>query len=186
MFKNFSRYLTILFILTAVACNVFANDISMRSYALPYNGSLQLTVPDSWQDQIQQPIDQSPPTIAFTAGDEKAFEILLSPMWAYKEDLKIPDLEDIKIIITLAAEEAHAQAVENSVSINEYTNESNSGYYFSATDKAPKPGEFKYMTQGMLRVGELFLIFRILTNDDSASVVADALTMLGEAVHSQK
>ncbi len=157
----------------------------MRSYALPYYGSLQLNVPDSWRDQIQQPLNQHPPTIAFTASDEKSFEILLSPMWSYKEDLKMPSLEDIKILITLAAEEAQAQAVKNSVSINQYQNESNSGYYFSATDKAPKPGEFKYMTQGMLRVGELFLIFRILTNDDSASIVADALTMLGEAVHIQ-
>ncbi|HEY7676568.1 MAG TPA: hypothetical protein VIG69_05830, partial [Candidatus Methylomirabilis sp.] len=57
------------------------------------------------------------------------------------------------------------------------------GYYFSATDRAPKPGEYKFMTQGMLRVGSLLVTFTILTNDGQGNIVADALAMLRSARH---
>ena len=49
--------------------------------------------------------------------------------------------------------------------------------------KAPKPGEYKYMTQGMLVVRELAVSFTILTNDGQQQVVQDALTMLKSATH---
>ena len=60
------------------------------------------------------------------------------------------------------------------------------GYYFSVTERSPKPGEYKYMTQGMLRVGELVPTFTILTNDGAESVVADSLAMLQGAIHVDK
>jgi hypothetical protein len=33
------------------------------------------------------------------------------------------------------------------------------GFYFFATDRAPGPGEYKYLTQGIVRVGEISLAF---------------------------
>jgi len=52
------------------------------------------------------------------------------------------------------------------------------GYYFSATDRAPNPGEYKYLTQGMLPVGELVVTFTILSNDGGEAAVSAALTLL--------
>jgi hypothetical protein len=53
------------------------------------------------------------------------------------------------------------------------------------TDKAPNPGEYKYLTQGMLRVSELVVSFSILTNDGQEQVREDALALLKSAVHLQ-
>jgi hypothetical protein len=53
--------------------------------------------------------------------------------------------------------------------------ESGMGYYFSATDRAPKPGEFKYLTQGILHIGELVASFTILSNDGGEANASDAL-----------
>jgi hypothetical protein len=50
--------------------------------------------------------------------------------------------------------------------------------YFSATDRAPKPGEYKFMTQGMLQVGELSVTFTILTNEGQELVIKQALDAL--------
>ncbi len=181
--NNFIKYLTILIILIAVSHNVFANDTSMRSYVLSNNGSLQLTVSDTWRDKTEQPLNQFPPTIVFTPLNGTDFHISVSPMWPYKENLVMPSIEDIEQLVDIAAENAKDQAVENSITINEFENKLNKGYYYSATDKAPKPGEYKYMTQGMIRIGELFVTFTILTNDNSITIVDDALKMISGAVH---
>ena len=58
---------------------------------------------------------------------------------------------------------------------------SGSGYYYTATDRAAKPAEFKYKMQGMLRVGDLVVAFTILSNDGAEAAVADALKMLKSA-----
>jgi TIR domain len=45
------------------------------------------------------------------------------------------------------------------------------------------PGEYKYMTQGIISLQTIILTFTILTNDDPISVVISALDMLRGAVH---
>jgi hypothetical protein len=52
------------------------------------------------------------------------------------------------------------------------------GFYFAATDRAPKPDEYKFLTQGVVRVGELSVTFTILTNDGQDAVVKQALDAL--------
>ena len=69
------------------------------------------------------------------------------------------------------------------LSVNELTGTSGVGYYFSATDRAPAPGEYRYMTQGMISVGALAVTFTILTNDGQSGVVDDALAMVSRAAH---
>ena len=56
------------------------------------------------------------------------------------------------------------------------------GYYFSATDKAPKSGEYAYMTQGIARTGDILIAFTVLTNDGQEAVVKAALDMLRGAL----
>lgn len=180
------KYLAIILTIFPTSMNVYADAGTLRSYSLYNNSSIQLNVPDSWRDKTEQQLSHLPPTITFTPLYGTSFHILVSPMWAYRKDITLPNIDDIKELIELAAENAKAQAVENSISINQLENKNNKGYYYSATDKAPKPGEYKYMTQGMLRIGELVTTFTILVNDDSVSVTTEALKMLSDAVHSQK
>src|SRR5271156_6418638 len=54
---------------------------------------------------------------------------------------------------------------------------------FSTTDRLPKPGEFLYMTSGMVPAGDLLLSFTILTNPDEAMVFAQALGTIRSAIH---
>jgi hypothetical protein len=55
------------------------------------------------------------------------------------------------------------------------------GYYYTVTDKAPKPGEFKLMTQGMFGLVDLRVSFTILTNEGQEGTVKEALAMLSSA-----
>lgn len=95
----------------------------------------------------------------------------------------MPGPEEMKSSVERAADGASQQAVEKTIPIRELKGSSGKGYYFSATDKAPKPDEFKYLTQGMLGVGDLAVTFTILTNDGQDAVVKEALSMLSSAAH---
>ena len=52
------------------------------------------------------------------------------------------------------------------------------GYYFSATDRAPEPGGYKYLTQGVLGMHELRVAFTVLANGQSQEPTAQALELL--------
>lgn len=56
----------------------------------------------------------------------------------------------------------------------------------SVTDKAPDPGEYRYMTHGAIGVGNLLLSTTILHRVKESESVKDALFMLREAKQSTK
>lgn len=161
----------------------YAEDSSTRSFQLPKRGSIELTVPRSWKDQVRQPPDNLPPTFVFTPANGISFQILVTPMWAIRPGVVMPEREDIRRSVTKAAEHAKSQSVEKVIPIVEIKGDSGNGYYFRATDRSPKPDEYKYMTQGILRIGELAATVTILTNDGGEEVVAAALQMLKSARH---
>lgn len=182
MVKILFRYLTG-FIIFVLPFSIHASDSDTRSYELSNVGSLQLLVKKSWRDEMRQPPGQLPPTITFTPRNGNAFQILITPMWAFREGVTMPDLSGIKQIVQQSAQSVSDQAVEKSIPIKRVKGKNGIGYYFTATDKAPKQGEYKYMTQGMLRIGELAATFTILSNDGAGNVVTDAMSMVGGATH---
>ena len=108
---------------------------------------------------------------------------MVTPMWAVRPGVVMPVGEEIRSQVAKAAADAKAEAVEKTIPVLELQGDSGGGYYFSATDRAPKPGEYKYMTQGMIRIGELATTFTILSNDGAGSVVPDTLRSLKRARH---
>ncbi len=160
---------------------VMAEEVRVRSYPLPDHGKLQLKVPVSWKDELQQPPSRLPPTIVFKPTRGAAFEVLLTTIWPAKQDTPRSTPEEMRRQVERAAEGAKSQAIEKVIEVKELKGSSGLGYYFSATDRAPAPGEYKYMTQGMIRIGGLIGAFTILTNDGQTSVITDAIAMIGSA-----
>jgi hypothetical protein len=81
------------------------------------------------------------------------------------------------------ADKVKPSATEQYLPVEQLTGAPGPGYYFSATDREPKPGEFKYLTQGMLLVGDVVVGFSILTNDAQEKVRDQALATLKSASH---
>ncbi len=157
-----------------------------RRFPLPDHGFLHLAVPADWQDQLRQPPERLPPTIAFRPRRGPAFDILITPIWPMRQDVAPSTAAQLRKMVEQTAEQMKPMAVEKHIEVVELRGTNGIGYYYVATDKAPKPGEYKYLTQGMLRVDSLLVTFTILTNDGQNDVVADALAMLRSAVHKQK
>jgi hypothetical protein len=182
--KGITNILLAIFLLS-VSSFAKSEDIDIRSYQLPKHGAIQFKVPKSWHAEVRQPPNSLPPTITFTPESGETFQVLLTIGFPLKKEDSPPDLTQLKSSVEHAAKEAQGQAVESHIEIKELNDRSTVGYYFTATDKAPNPGEFKYMTQGALKVGELFPLFTILTNEGSNNVIAISLEMLKSAIQIQ-
>jgi hypothetical protein len=161
----------------------FSQDTSPRRYNLPEHGLLELRVPTGWTDRVGQPADRLPPTIGFGPKSGRSFKILLTPLWQL-EGRKTPfTLRDVRKLVQSAADHVREGAVEKNIELKSLEGPGAHGYYFSATDSAPRPGEFKYLTQGTLTLGDIELIFSVLTNEGQNEIVKQALQMLGTGVH---
>ena len=149
-----------------------------RRFALPDHGYFVIQVPRDWKGQVHQPPNRLPPTITLGPGAGKPFEVLMTPIWPATTDRSPQSREQIRASVEKAAQDAKAEAVEREIPVVEFQGRSGPGFYFSATDRAPKPGEYKFLTQGILRVRDLTVTFAILTNDAQQSVVKQALDSL--------
>src|SRR5208283_5181837 len=117
-----------------------------QHFALPGHGELLLNVPGNWRSGVQQSADQkSPdgvsPTIWLSPQKGAPFVVQINAAWDIAPDR-------IRSIVAAAAKSAEPQSVEGSLALHDLVGTSGHGYYFVATDKAPAPGEWKYLTQG--------------------------------------
>jgi hypothetical protein len=168
-------------LLFAAVSLAIAADGETKRYALPDNTSLELSIPAGWQDDVKQGESGTPPTIAFTPRAGPPFQAFVTPIWRPRPEVPVASAEQIRQSVQRAAEQVQPRAAESSLPVDELSGAKGPGYYFSATDKAPKPEEFKYLTQGMLLVGELAVTFSILTNDGQEKMRDAALDMLKRA-----
>jgi hypothetical protein len=153
-----------------------------ETFQVPKRGEVQLSVPDGWVSELSQPPGEVPPTISLKPKVGQPFEVMITPYWRRGDDTTVYE-SALREQTEAAAADAQSQAVEKALTLKELSGTEGHGYYFTATDRAPKPGEYKYMAQGMLKLGNLGLAFTVLTNDGQADVLAAALQVLSTAEH---
>ena len=180
----FSRLL-LTFIACVLAANIaFADEAKVaRSFPLSQKGKLELTMNSQWRDQVRQPPQGLPPTITLTPATGSSFQVMITPLWAVRPGMVVPGKDEIRKLVQGAADKAGPQSIEQTIPLRELAGATGFGYYFTATDKAPGPGEFKYIAQGTIRVGEIALMFTVLTNDGAGSALSNSLEMLKSAKH---
>jgi hypothetical protein len=154
-----------------------------RRYTLPDHGVFQMKVPPSWKEEIAQPPNALPPTIIFSPAKGNEFKIIITPIWKERDDTPVINDAAAQRMVERAMSKAQPNAAEKNLKMVEMKGSAGNGYYFSATDKAPEPGGYKFLTQGILLVDELVVTFTILTNDDQGVVAGAAITMLKTAIY---
>jgi len=178
--KPGSLSLGLLLALVATGAVAQSSETSERRFTLPDHGYLVIQVPREWKAGVGQRANHLPPTIAFGPRSGKPFQVLVTPVWPPKgREPQSPD--EVRAAVERGAQGVRAQAVERELPIRELRGRSGPGFYFSATDRAPRPGEYKFLTQGIIRTGELSVAFTILTNEGHEAVVKQALEALRSA-----
>ena len=168
--------------LLLVATLAAAESTTVRTFVIPEHGSVQLSAPESWPVEMRDAHNRTLPTIAFGPNEGATYQVLITPLAPTRKDGPPLAASAVKQMVEQAAQEARTQSVEKTLTIKELKAGNNAGYYFSATDRAPKPDEYKNLTQGVLSLGDVLLTFTILTNDGYESIVPAALTMIKSAV----
>jgi hypothetical protein len=169
----------VLFALTFAAKS--AGETTTRRYALPDNGFLELQVPGNWREIVRRPPEGGPPTIVFGPDQGTPFEVSVTPAW--EQGPLGPDADErwIRQQVEQYLEGVKPNAVEKTIDLVRIDSPSRRGLYFSATDKAPRAGDYKFLTHGLLKAGELAVTFTILTRDGQEQTVSDAMAMLKTA-----
>ncbi|HEX9707286.1 MAG TPA: hypothetical protein VGA24_06565 [Steroidobacteraceae bacterium] len=160
-----------------------ADEPAIHRYELPNLDTLELGLPAGWVDHVDQPAGGGPPTIELGPAEGAAFQVFVTPEWMDPSASEIRETPALRDAIRDAAERIKPQVVESFLEVRQLNGVNGIGYYFAATDRDPRADEFKYMSQGLLQVGDLTLWFTILTNDGQDTVAVEALTILQTAVH---
>lgn len=146
---------------------------------LPKHGALFLKLPDDWQERIQRAAEPSdPPLIEITPASGNAFRIVLSPVWPTSPQDKLPDAPAIREIMVTGSKAAKVEAVETEIPVLDVRGMQALGSYFTATDKDPGPGDYLNLTQGLVRLGDICVAFRVFSNGPRAAVLEPALRMV--------
>jgi hypothetical protein len=161
-----------------IATSAFAGELTV---SLPGHEALALTVPSGWAATVRRDRADLPPTVVVTTSSPGDFQMLVTPIWPMG-GAKAPTLGDIQGIVERAAAHIKPQAVEASLPLQRLDGPEATGFYFSATDRAPEPDGYKYLTQGTLMLEELRVTFTILANGEPAEPTRKALDML-KTVH---
>jgi len=177
------RLALLLLVVATTTASAQTGTASGRRFTLPDHGSFVIQVPADWKEELRQPPNRLPPTITFAQGSGQPFQVLLTTIWPASKDRPPQSREQLRAMVERGAQGAKAQAVEKDLPIIEFQGRSGPGFYFSATDRAPRPGEFKSLTHGIVRVGELAVSFTILTNEGQHPIVKQAIDALKGAVH---
>jgi hypothetical protein len=170
-------YLGCLLLSLATAATAIAADGEKKAFALPDNSKLELAIPDGWKDEPKEK------SIVLSPREGTPFQVVLTPVARQKAGTSGDTAIQMRHNVQQAADKVKPSAVEQYLAVEDLKGAPGPGYYFSATDRAPKPGEFKYLTQGMLLVGDVVVAFSILTNDGQEKVREQALAMLKSASH---
>lgn len=146
--------------------------------SIPNYDDLVFKIPEGWTAKVEFPIPNLPPTIVITSKNQQDLSMLITPIWPANASIKALNATAIRDSVQHAADLAKSQAVETQLNLIEINFPNKIGYYFFVTDRAPEPGEYKYMKQGIVGFDELCITFTILANTESTSLNEQALTIL--------
>lgn len=144
---------------------------------LPGRDDLVIDVPAGWQAQVRRPQAALPPTVALSGAGTSSFQVLITPIWP-QGTAPAPTANDVRVLVQGAAGQARSRAVETELPLKDLMASGKSGYYFSATDRQPEPGGYKYLTQGAVTVNELRVTFTVLVNGQAQPTTDLALELL--------
>ncbi len=179
-----SSHMFILVALFLILGNVaFAADETVdKLYNVPGHGQLHLKMPQGWNAELRHNAGADPLSIFISGFDGSPFAVFITPR--FPDSRTARDFGTPKNVHDMVAKRAHAmakQAVEDKLSIVTMGGGGGPGYYFDATDPAPKPGEFKYMTVGAVVVGSVVCTFSVFTNHKESVIKNKALNMVSRA-----
>ncbi len=154
---------------------------SPREFTIPGHGVLVLDVPHSWAQDVRQPPKELPPTIVLRPEKGDEFQLLITALWSPTKDKDFNAPQKVKQLVSSDAKAMASSAVEKELVVQEIKRTTGSAFYFLATDKAPKPGEYPYAIRAGIAVDDLLLRATLLSRNKDSEVVKTVLNIFSTA-----
>ena len=136
-------------------------------------GTLSVTVPTGAERTV--PPGGSAAMLSFESVQRNRMQLLLTPIplaTSFMAD------EEVREVVERGSARVRAQSVERTFPLLRLQGEQARGFYFRATDRAPRPDEYKYLYQGAVLVGTTIVTFTVLYNDDAKHEADAALEVV--------
>ena len=180
-------FLSMVFVLTScIFCwssTSNAEERTQRGYWIPGHGTLVLHFPLSWREQTRQPPKGFPPTITLLPEEGTEFVVTITASWSTGGEQLFNSDEKLRALIESDREGMLPNAVESELPVRPIKGDFTHGYYYIATDKAPKPGDPAHILRAELATGKLLLSTTMLSRQKDSEAVRELLLMLQEAEH---
>ena len=163
-----------------------AEQRTIKKYPIPEHGTLELKVPASWKGEVHKPQANMPPTLIFNPAKGNDFRVLITVLWSKTGEQGFNSPDKVRTLVEKDGQKLLPDAVETKIVLQEIQGVDHTGYCFSVTDKAPDPGEYRYMTHGAIGVGNLLISTTILHRVKESESVKETLSALREATQSAK
>lgn len=168
-------------LVTADVAPTLAVENPIREYALYGHGTLELNVPASWLERVHRPPEELPPTIELTPDRNQPILLMITPLWNMTGDPAVVSIETVYRLVDQDRRGLQERSAEKELVMEPLEGSHAKGYYFKATDKAPKPGEHKYLIRAGLLVGNLLVSATILSHSKESAWVNQAMSVLRSA-----
>lgn len=155
-----------------------AEDKTPREFAVENHGVLEFSAPKSWKMTTRPAQKDMPSAIELSPGSGRAFMLLIMPMWSPTGDASFNSQEKMKQLMEAEKKHLAPRAEESDLLIDSFGGPQVKGFYVFASDKAPRPGEFKYLVRACAAVGDLMLSVTFLSNEKESEAMDDALALL--------
>ena len=180
---------SILMIISAVILSVLivpggaAAKNAARRYNMPEHGILEISVPASWNEKVDQPKGGYPPTITLTSKAGGRMQMIITPLWSMTQKEGFNNPSRLKKILDRDGRDMLPGSDDSRCEVKEIKRKEGNLFYFTLSRKEPKPGEYKYATRAELGTGGLLLSVAILTDSKDANELQAALDTLKGARH---
>ena len=137
-----------------------------KIYRITKNRVLKLNFPLDWKDDIAPATDNSSYTIKLNPSSfVVTTRAVINVFWDTKGEKKFNNAEQVKLKLEKKGKRLLENAVQSRLNLKEIKGKTSLGYYYLLTDKAPKPGGYKFIIQGGLGVGNLLIMYTIFSNE---------------------
>ena len=131
---------------------------------------LSMPVDESWIER-RDPNDP-PDTIGLESKVPGRFRFMVTP---WPAGVPSPDDAAIRGRVEQRAAQMAPRTKEKKLAVHDIRGTDSQGYYFSATDPSNKPGEYRYLHQGISSSGGRVVAFTAFYNDGGEKDAAAAL-----------
>jgi len=180
--------MTVRFVIWMAACLLAGEMLAQQSssvqvYIVPNHGSLRLSIPVSWTVESRAMAEPATLFLHIAPPKGKAFDAQLTVVWLTPANQALTTPESIKANTERTGNGVLIQAVEKTLTLQELRGSQSIGTYYELTDRKPAQGQFKYITQGSFRTGELLSAVTILSSNPNSAEVRQLLKMFADATY---